>query len=79
MEPRKSVSKAEKVFQGRAISCSFSSVFHLRKAGMKEADFQLVTRIFKVGILIPLGAFGLLAGGKFCWDRLPRDNTQNVF
>lgn len=56
-----SKSAAENVLTRRAVSCSFSSVFHLQKAGMKPADFQRVTRVFKAATLIPAG---LMLGGS---------------
>jgi len=56
----KHTSAAENVLTKRAVSCSFSSVFHLQKAGMKPADFQKVTRVFKAATLIPAG---MMLGG----------------
>mmetsp|Transcript_40518 Transcript_40518/g.53335 ORF Transcript_40518/g.53335 Transcript_40518/m.53335 type:complete len:90 (-) Transcript_40518:176-445(-) len=47
--------KAEDVLRRRALSCSFSSVFHLKKAGLSDKDFAKVIRLFKVGIILPMG------------------------
>ena len=45
---------AEKVLISRATQCSFSSVFHLSKAGMSASDFKQVKNIFKYTIIAPL-------------------------
>jgi hypothetical protein len=49
-------SAARRVIQARALQCSFSSVFHLRSAGMKEA--AEAERLFLVAIGIPMAALG---------------------
>ena len=51
---RVSTSSAEKVLISRATQCSFSSVFHLSKAGMSSSDFTQVKNIFKYTIIAPL-------------------------
>lgn len=48
------ISAAEKVLISRATQCSFSSVFHLTKAGMSKSDFHTVKRIFQVTIIAPI-------------------------
>mmetsp|Transcript_43485 Transcript_43485/g.136391 ORF Transcript_43485/g.136391 Transcript_43485/m.136391 type:complete len:96 (-) Transcript_43485:1664-1951(-) len=49
-------SKAFQVMSRRAVSCSFSSVFHLRSAGYKQA--KEVEDIFKRYVLLPMAGFG---------------------
>ena len=48
------ISTAEKVLISRATQCSFSSVFHLSKAGMSKADFNTVKRLFQLTIIAPI-------------------------
>ena len=55
------VSAAAALLARRSVQCSFSSVFHLRKAGMKEEDFQLMSKVFKGLVIAPM----LLCGGTF--------------
>ena len=55
-------STARNVLQRRALQCSFSSVFHLRKAGMKAKDSNFVEDVFVGTVGVPLfflGATGL--------------------
>lgn len=59
-------SAAFRTMSRRAIQCSFSSVFHLRKAGMKDAQAREVEAIFSKAVLGPLvlmGAAGALSFG----------------
>nr|AMK98472.1 NADH dehydrogenase subunit 11 [Monodopsis sp. MarTras21] len=51
---RPAMSSAEGVMSRRALSCSFTSVFHLQKAGMKAAEFARVTRLFKHAVIAPM-------------------------
>jgi len=44
------------VMSQRALSCSFTSVFHLQKAGMNPQDFQKVTTLFKRSVIFPMAA-----------------------
>nr|AMK98471.1 NADH dehydrogenase subunit 11 [Vischeria sp. CAUP Q 202] len=53
-------SSAEAVMSRRALSCSFTSVFHLQKAGMRPKDLQKVTSVFKKAVVLPMAVF---AGG----------------
>ena len=46
-------STAEKVLIRRALSCSFSSVFHLGKAGQNAEQFCLIKNVFIYTIIIP--------------------------
>ena len=57
---------AEKVLISRATQCSFSSVFHLNKAGMNSSDFKQVKNIFKLTIIAPLIA-SVTAASAFCY------------
>ena len=52
----RTTSAAESVMSRRALSCSFTSVFHLQKAGMNPRDFQKVTQLFKRSIIFPMAA-----------------------
>jgi len=55
-------SAAESVLIKRAVSCSFSSVFHLSKAGMLPTQFLFVKRTFLGAIVVPVGIMVTLAG-----------------
>lgn len=52
------VSAAAALLSRRSVQCSFSSVFHLRKAGMNEKDFQLIKNVFTGSVIAPLILFG---------------------
>lgn len=52
--PTTTNSDAEKILQRRAIQCSFSSVFHLREAGMKHNDANFVENLFIVTVGVPI-------------------------
>ena len=47
-------SRAQQALVKRAVSCSFSSVFHLQKAGMSAKEFRDVSNVFK-GIVVAPG------------------------
>lgn len=55
-------SAAARVLQKRALQCSFSSVFHLRKSGMNAQQAQSVENLFMGAVGGPLffmGGIGL--------------------
>lgn len=52
-------SVAGKVLQSRAIQCSFSSVFHLRKTGVKKEDADFVENLFIATCGVPLMILGI--------------------
>lgn len=54
--PPASQGAAMGVMSRRALSCSFTSVFHLQKAGMAPQDFQKVTSLFKRSVILPMAA-----------------------
>ena len=58
-------SAARQVLRTRALQCSFSSVFHLRRAGMNAKDATYIENlfIFSVGVPIVVG----LTGGACCY------------
>jgi hypothetical protein len=47
-------SVAGQVLRSRALQCSFSSVFHLRRAGMQKDDAKLVENVFLGLVGVPL-------------------------
>jgi hypothetical protein len=49
---------ARLVLQQRALQCSFSSVFHLRRAGMKEEQAKFVENMFVGAVGGPLFLLG---------------------
>lgn len=51
-------SAAGRVLQKRALQCSFSSVFHLRKAGMNQQEANFVERLFLGCVGLPLAGMG---------------------
>jgi hypothetical protein len=68
MSPAKVVpSAAAKVLRIRALQCSFSSVFHLRQAGMNPKDATFIENLFCATVGLPLvltGATGLYVSLK---------------
>jgi len=71
MPPVPPPSAARRVLQTRALQCSFSSVFHLRKAGMNQKDADFVENLFVGSVGVPLALIGGL-GLVFGW----RNNHQ---
>lgn len=58
------LSSARNVLQARALQCSFSSVFHLRKAGLEPQKADFVENVFVAtvaGPLIFMGSVGLVS------------------
>lgn len=55
-QPAVAPSSAAGVMSRRALSCSFTSVFHLQKAGMNPQDFNKVTSLFKRSVIFPMAA-----------------------
>jgi hypothetical protein len=49
----------------RSTQCSFSSVFHLRHAGMESHQMQLVQKVFSGMIIIPLLAVPAIVVTKY--------------
>jgi hypothetical protein len=62
MKPLSS-SAAQTVLQSRALQCSFSSVFHLRRAGMAKKEVSFVENLFVGTVGFPLVVMG--AAGFF--------------
>ena len=58
-------SVAQSVLQRRAIQCSFSSVFHIRKAngGAITKESQAAEAIFTRAVIWPFCAMGIVGGG----------------
>ena len=55
-------SQAGRVLRTRALQCSFSSVFHLRRAGMEKKEADFVENLFVATVAVPvvlLGSAGL--------------------
>ena len=52
------ISNAEKVLISRATQCSFSSIYHLSKAGMNKNDYNNIKKLFQLTILTPSIFFG---------------------
>jgi len=55
------MSAAQTVLTKRSVSCSFSSVFHLRRAGLNEKDFLLVSKMFRFGVIAPILSFASIS------------------
>jgi len=49
---------AGKVLRTRALQCSFSSVFHLRRAGMAKKDADFVENLFVATVAVPIVFIG---------------------
>lgn len=61
---------ARKVLQNRALQCSFTSVFHIKKTAtsveaMREA--KAVESIFLRAVGLPMAAMGLVGAGALLW------------
>jgi len=59
------LSRAGRALQRRAISCSFSSIFHLRghgKVGGQQSDY--IEKIFLTSVGLPLGIMVILGGAS---------------
>ena len=56
-------SSGRSLLQRRALQCSFSSVFHLRGAGMNAKDAKFVETVFKGAVVFPSLAMGVLGLG----------------
>jgi hypothetical protein len=52
-------SAARQVLQTRALQCSFSSVFHLRRAGMNAKDATFIENLFIITVGVPVVIIGL--------------------
>ena len=44
----------------RAVSCSFSSIFHLKSSGLPPAQFRTITRNFSMLVIGPIVVFGVV-------------------
>lgn len=51
-------SMAAQVMRTRALQCSFSSVFHLRRAGMDQHDADFVENVFVATVGVPVAILG---------------------
>jgi len=51
-------SAARRMIQRRALQCSFSSVFHLRQAGMASKQAQEIENLFTVTVGVPIVILG---------------------
>ncbi len=49
---------ASRTLVKRAVSCSFSSIFHLRNAGLDTKQFDILTNVFKGVVIVPALIFG---------------------
>ena len=58
-------SAARQVLRTRALQCSFSSVFHLRRAGMNAKDASYVENLFIITVGVPIVIIGLT--GACCY------------
>lgn len=65
------MSVAGRVLQTRALQCSFSSVFHLRRAGMDSHRADFVENLFVGSVGVPLV---LLAGAGLWSITFPRES-----
>lgn len=52
-------SQAGSVLQTRALQCSFSSVFHLRRAGMEKAEADFIENLFIGTVGVPIALMGV--------------------
>jgi hypothetical protein len=68
------------VLQRRAIQCSFSSVFHIRKAnnGAIITESQAAETIFTRAVIWPLCVMGILGGGAVVKRRFFVDDTRSL-
>lgn len=75
-----SISAAHRLLQRRALQCSFTSVFHLRQAGvMATREAEQVERLFLISAGLPL--LVLLVSGltvKTLRDLEPMSDTAKV-
>jgi hypothetical protein len=60
-------SAAQQVLSQRALQCSFSSVFHLRRAGMNAKDAAFIERMFVVTVTGPLLLMGAAGVASQYW------------
>ena len=63
--PAVTTNVARQVLQTRALQCSFSSVFHLRRAGMNAKDADNVENLFIITVGVPLVIIGIT--GACCY------------
>ena len=66
-------SAAREVLQRRAMQCSFSSIFHLRRAGMQAKDAEFTENLFVGTVGVPLLLMGLT--GVYVWSFPPRSTS----
>ena len=52
--------RAFAVLRKRAVSCSFSSIYHLPSAGCSGAQFATIDKTVRLGVLYPVIFFGLV-------------------
>jgi hypothetical protein len=72
MSPAVAASAAQQVLRTRALQCSFSSVFHLRRAGMNAKDATYIENLFILTVGVPIVIIGLT--GATCY----LTNTINI-
>jgi hypothetical protein len=58
-------SVARQVLRTRALQCSFSSVFHLRRSGMNAKDATNIENLFIMTVGVPIVIIGLT--GACCY------------
>ncbi len=65
-----STAAAKKVLQNRALQCSFTSVFHIKKTAKNAKAFQEARKneeIFMKAVGYPIFGMGALGLGAFLW------------
>ena len=70
--PAATTSAARQVLRTRALQCSFSSVFHLRRAGMNAKDATYIENLFIITVGVPIVIIGVT--GACCYVT----NTINI-
>ena len=60
---------AAKVLQARALQCSFSSVFHLQRAGMDRQQAKFLENMFMGAVGGPLALMGITGGALFMFKK----------
>jgi hypothetical protein len=69
-------SVAGQVLRSRALQCSFSSIFHLRRAGMQKDDAKLVENVFLGFVGLPLVLLTVTGLGVSLANTIGSDETK---